>query len=180
MRWTLYKWNISSVSSLLEDIQIFPEWSHPCTPITSVRKESGMTHWKHKSISELTTFALNKCIKLPLNYHIHLIIVCWGYYKGTLWNDTRNIDDLVQECSNSNVLAMELLQSCIKPSISSLKHRYKLNDYHNHIFRATCILLSTQNIFIHSFIEKAHFTWSALKCFRIMHRSLEKEHKLKL
>ena len=27
------------------------------------------------------------------------------------------IDGLVQDCSNSSVLAMELLQSCIKPSI---------------------------------------------------------------
>ena len=27
------------------------------------------------------------------------------------------IDDLVQDCSNSNVLAVELLQSCSKPSI---------------------------------------------------------------
>ena len=28
-----------------------------------------------------------------------------------------NIDGLVQECSNSSVLAMELLQSCTKPLI---------------------------------------------------------------
>ena len=27
------------------------------------------------------------------------------------------IDGLVQDCSNSSALAMELLQSCIKPSI---------------------------------------------------------------
>ena len=27
------------------------------------------------------------------------------------------MDDLVQDCSNSSVLAMELLQSCIEPSI---------------------------------------------------------------
>ena len=28
-----------------------------------------------------------------------------------------NIDGSMQDCSNSNVLAMELLQSCTKPSI---------------------------------------------------------------
>ena len=28
-----------------------------------------------------------------------------------------DIDGLVQDCSNSSALAMELLQSCIKPSI---------------------------------------------------------------
>ena len=31
-----------------------------------------------------------------------------------------NIDGLVQDCSNSSVLAMELLQSCIKPSICDI------------------------------------------------------------
>ena len=35
---------------------------------------------------------------------------------------TRLIDGLVQDCSNSSVLAMELLQSCTKPSICSLLH----------------------------------------------------------
>ena len=30
-----------------------------------------------------------------------------------------DIDDLVQDCSNSSALAMELLQSCTKPSIWS-------------------------------------------------------------
>ena len=29
------------------------------------------------------------------------------------------IDGLVQDCSNSSVLAMELLQSCTKPSIQN-------------------------------------------------------------
>ena len=32
------------------------------------------------------------------------------------WNNLHNyIDGLVQDCSNSSVLAMELLQSCTKP-----------------------------------------------------------------
>ena len=31
-----------------------------------------------------------------------------------------DIDGLVQDCSNSSALAMELLQSCTKPSISSI------------------------------------------------------------
>ena len=35
-----------------------------------------------------------------------------------------HIDGLVQDCSNSCVLAIGLLQSCIKPSIWSLTHRY--------------------------------------------------------
>ena len=36
-----------------------------------------------------------------------------------------NIGDLVQDCSNSSVLSMELLQSCTKPSTCS--HSIKLN-----------------------------------------------------
>ena len=32
-----------------------------------------------------------------------------------------HIDDLVQDCSNSSALAMELLQSCAKPSIFGCK-----------------------------------------------------------
>ena len=35
-------------------------------------------------------------------------------------NHVSNIGDLVQNCRNSSALAMELLQSCAKPSISSL------------------------------------------------------------
>ena len=34
-----------------------------------------------------------------------------------LWKSTGHIEGLVQDCSNSSTLAMELLQSCTKPSI---------------------------------------------------------------
>ena len=34
----------------------------------------------------------------------------------------QNIDDLVQDCGNSIALAVELMQSCIKPSICCLIH----------------------------------------------------------
>ena len=33
---------------------------------------------------------------------------------------TDHVDGLVQDCSNSSALAMELLQSCAKPSMSAL------------------------------------------------------------
>ena len=33
----------------------------------------------------------------------------------------KDIDDLVQDCSNSNALEMELLQSCTKPSIYQME-----------------------------------------------------------
>ena len=37
------------------------------------------------------------------------------YITVTLWEESQ-IDGLVLDCSNSSVLAMELLQSCAKPS----------------------------------------------------------------
>ena len=40
-----------------------------------------------------------------------------GTGKGLQW---RNIDGLVQDCSNSSALPMELLQSCTEPSIWAL------------------------------------------------------------
>ena len=43
----------------------------------------------------------------PLNWH--------GWLKSLLQQD--NIDGLVQDCSNSIANALELLQSCTKPSI---------------------------------------------------------------
>ena len=39
------------------------------------------------------------------------VLTCWGRVMHTY------IDGLVQDCSNSSALAMELLQSCTKPSI---------------------------------------------------------------
>ena len=38
-------------------------------------------------------------------------------YSGFTLPSNVYINDLVQDCSNSSALAMELLQSCIKPSI---------------------------------------------------------------
>ena len=43
---------------------------------------------------------------------------CIQYILAT--GDKSHIDDLVQDCSNSSGLAMELLESCTKPSIKSI------------------------------------------------------------
>ena len=37
-----------------------------------------------------------------------------------LWIEENYVDGLVQDCSNSSALALELLQSCTKPSMYSL------------------------------------------------------------
>ena len=45
----------------------------------------------------------------------------WKVWTATFYNfHMEHIDGLVQNCSNSSVLAMELLQSCTKPSIKSM------------------------------------------------------------
>ena len=41
-----------------------------------------------------------------------------------------NIDGLVEDCSNSSASALELLQSCTKPSICYLYHNKKENNKH--------------------------------------------------
>ena len=68
-----------------------------------------------------------------------------------------NIDGLVQDCSNSNALAMKLLQSCTKPSIYNIAKGYmfdgsvtfkiELNWYwlqwlHNEIYRTTAFFFT--------------------------------------
>ena len=46
-----------------------------------------------------------------------LVEECQGHSEHLVTLDLHPIDRLVRNCSNSNVLAMELLQSCTKPSI---------------------------------------------------------------
>ena len=46
-----------------------------------------------------------------------------AYTVDSCYNMVRyNIDVLVQDCNNSSALAMELLQSCTKPSTWCLQH----------------------------------------------------------
>ena len=47
-----------------------------------------------------------------------------GHQQKSCCFDRDYIDGLVQDCSNSSALAMELLQSCAKPSISSLQNSH--------------------------------------------------------
>ena len=44
------------------------------------------------------------------------------------WQVQDHIDGLVQDCSISSVLAMEILQSCTKPSISYMSHYEPIKD----------------------------------------------------
>ena len=53
------------------------------------------------------------------------------------------IDGLVQDCSNSSALAVELLQSCTKPSIYVFIHSKEKKN--NVIWTYTTILFSMYN-----------------------------------
>ena len=48
-----------------------------------------------------------------------------------------HFDDLVQDCSNSSANALELLQSCTKPS--SWRHPNGLSYYHSEMQVATIV-----------------------------------------
>ena len=52
-----------------------------------------------------------------LDTHAAMIFQIWSYQKFELPGDTGYIDRLVQDCSNSIANALELLQSCTKPTI---------------------------------------------------------------
>ena len=43
--------------------------------------------------------------------------MAWDFGAGTSADSDDHIYGLVQDCSNSSALAMELMQSCAKPSI---------------------------------------------------------------
>ena len=66
------------------------------------------------------------CCKIPIPIRICWIIAHWNLPRASPWitcqyhteyyDDKDIFDGLVQDCSNSSALAMELLQSCTKPS----------------------------------------------------------------
>ena len=72
----------------------------------------------------------NKDAFLGFSITATVFTVSWGlslWRSSTCWNVCRiwlfmytYIDGLVQDCSNSSALAMELLQSCTKPSLYAL------------------------------------------------------------
>ena len=108
-----------------------PLWKHANLPCTqSLRQHSRAilaTDWDESWASQTTIAAIHAgpLTSLPT---IHTPIsdvwiqVAAGFYDvAEREGNIRNIDGLVQDCSSiSNALAMEILQSCTKPSIESL------------------------------------------------------------
>ena len=60
----------------------------------------------------------------------------WGCTQK-VWSHINHISGGVQDCSNSSALAMELLQSCAKPSISSFSN-YSFLYFHSIVIIIGC------------------------------------------
>ena len=83
--------------------------------------------WMHsleRKFMYLVKILLNYILKGPTEIKSVLVqMITWrwtntlSHYQTTDGSVHWNIDGLVQDCSNSSALAMELLQSCTKPWI---------------------------------------------------------------
>ena len=70
-------------------------------------------------------------------YHLELIMSC----REKILQDRIYIDGLVQDCSNSSALAMELLQPCTKQSIyASTKHKHHSLHMHRSYTIIPCLI----------------------------------------
>ena len=87
-------------------------------------------------------------------YITHYGFCVWNSYfsaqdkKNSIAKATHNIDGLVQDCSNSSVLAMELLQSCTKPSIFCV-----LFFFINHMFCSVNVNKKSENFNYTTFVK---------------------------
>ena len=74
-------------------------------------------------------------MKNILNNADHALVI-YNLQCNHVWTlYTSYIDGLVQDCSNSSVLAMELLQSCTKPSMC-------INGLGHHVYSSAISALS--------------------------------------
>ena len=75
----------------------------------------------HPFISELCVFTQpGQLMRNPGRGHLHTVLGFHSFgscHAELIVENIEHIDGLVQDCSNSSALAMELLQSCTKPSI---------------------------------------------------------------
>ena len=82
---------------------------------------------------------------------VHTLFFIYGYIPLAIptsdWQLSSHIDGLVQDCSNSNALAMELLKSCTEPSIlrlccQKLISRAWISNYIQNYVRCNCFAWS--------------------------------------
>ena len=80
------------------------------------------THLLHGLIDHESLFDGDLCPAnetMFLSKTLNLVLLDFAQIQVTLWTEMTqlHIDGLVQYCSNSSALAMELLQSCTKPAV---------------------------------------------------------------
>ena len=92
----------------LQSFLFFRKWISVKLVFQKTYKVTGRFYIKITSISVLSI----PIVKIRQSHN--LLIFVMGI---TVPRKGHHIDDLVQDCSNSSALAMELLQSCNKPSI---------------------------------------------------------------
>ena len=92
-------------------------------------KSEDVMNWKKATVSNLTVF--NELINdlAPQGLTHWFLNKRANILKGLLLKE--NIDGLAQDCSNSSALAMELLQSCTKPSICVFWLKFHLSLFLN-------------------------------------------------
>ena len=109
--------------------------SHSCTStgatmntsayINTLRPRQNGRHFandifKYIFLNENVWISLKISLKWTITKCIEVDIVC------TIHIMHLHIDSLVQDCSNSSALAVELLQSCTKPTICIIRNGYSL------------------------------------------------------
>ena len=115
--------NMSSITCLIDEYHsvVNIKWMIMCMPqcILVGLKLYGLEKY-HSAVHKETYYV----------YNIHVlaerisIAVC-SNTLGNHWGWKAHIHDLVLDCSNSSVLAMELLQFCTQPSIYSIFHNQR-------------------------------------------------------
>ena len=113
----IYKWLYLYLKSLTEVCSWGSSWQEVC--ICSV---DGLAPNKQQAITWISSDSVLSCHMLSLGHnYFNSLAPCWCHNVG-----------LVQDCSISSVLAMEILQSCTKPSVYGImqlsRHWLRLFD----------------------------------------------------
>ena len=110
--------NMSSITCLIDEYHsaVNIKWMLMCMPqcILVGLKLSGLEKY-HSAVHKQTYYVYNIHV---LADRISIAVCC--NTLGDHWGQKAHIHGLVLDCSNSSALAMELLQSCTKPSIDSV------------------------------------------------------------
>ena len=107
---------ISGMVYFLEIILESPQNVHETSPgLKLIFSGTEVLYWWWHATEVFDSLSVMKMIRLEVLYVSNFRVI--SVWQASLENKKTYIDGLVQNCSNSSALAMELLQSCAKPSI---------------------------------------------------------------